>query len=205
MTFFEQSTPIYEIQELNIGSRPARRVAGSARIEDLRAIPWVFSWTQSRYTLPGWYGFGTAVRQWQGDMKILREMYQHWPFFKAQVNFMEMSAQKADMHIAKRLVGAQCITVIAVDLHSGPEADLVELHHLTIHPAQDHSTQAPIADRQGLVHPFPGRLVVPEREFRLSLKRGLHPGQNRERQEKPFDCLYDHAPFIPGFARFVAP
>jgi phosphoenolpyruvate carboxylase len=101
-TFFNQCTPIHEIQELNIGSRPARRVAGSTKIEDLRAIPWGFSWTQSRYTLPGWYGFGSAVHQWEGDKDLLRQMYQGWPFFKAQVDFMEMSAQKADMHIARR-------------------------------------------------------------------------------------------------------
>jgi phosphoenolpyruvate carboxylase len=101
-TFFQQSTPIHEIQELNIGSRPARRVAGSSRIEDLRAIPWGFAWTQSRYTLPGWYGFGSAVCEYQGNMKLLRQMYAQWPFFKAQVDFMEMSAQKADMHIARR-------------------------------------------------------------------------------------------------------
>jgi phosphoenolpyruvate carboxylase len=100
--FFTQSTPIHEIQELNVGSRPSRRVSGSERIEDLRAIPWVFSWTQSRYTLPGWYGFGSAVRQWQGDKRLLRQMYLEWPFFKAQIDFMEMSAQKADMHIARR-------------------------------------------------------------------------------------------------------
>jgi phosphoenolpyruvate carboxylase len=101
-TFFNQSTPIHEIQELNIGSRPARRVPDSSRIDDLRAIPWVFSWTQSRFTLPGWYGFGSAVRQWGGEADLLRRMYLHWPFFKAQVDFMEMIAQKADMHIARR-------------------------------------------------------------------------------------------------------
>lgn len=107
-TFFNQTTPIHEIQELNIGSRPARRAA-SARIEDLRAIPWGFSWTQSRHTLPGWYGFASAVQQWLADtqanghrLELLREIYARWPFFKAQVDFMEMSAQKADMHIARR-------------------------------------------------------------------------------------------------------
>jgi phosphoenolpyruvate carboxylase len=100
--FFDQCTPIREIQDLNIGSRPARRVAGSLHIEDLRAIPWVFSWTQSRYTLQGWYGFGTAVRKWEGDLSLLQEMYEKWPFFKAQVDFMEMSASKADMHVARR-------------------------------------------------------------------------------------------------------
>ncbi len=121
-TFFDECTPIREIQELNIGSRPARRVADSTRIEDLRAIPWVFSWTQSRYTLPGWYGFGTALKFWlegrgvknekkHGSsrpsshghrLSVLRQMYRDWPFFKSQVDFMAMSAQKADMHIARR-------------------------------------------------------------------------------------------------------
>jgi phosphoenolpyruvate carboxylase len=106
--FFVQSTPIHEIMEFNIGSRPAARKA-SDRIEDLRAIPWVFSWMQSRYTLPGWFGFGNAVHQWLEDSpdrsqrtQLLQQMYNLWPFFKAQVDFMEMSAQKADMHIARR-------------------------------------------------------------------------------------------------------
>ena len=108
-SFFDQATPIHEIQELNIGSRPARRDSASTRIEDLRAIPWGFSWTQSRYTLPGWYGFASAVGQWLADtqangqrLELLRQLYARWPFFKAQVDFMEMSAQKADMHIARR-------------------------------------------------------------------------------------------------------
>ena len=108
VTFFTQCTPIHEIQELNIGSRPARRNAGSTRIEDLRAIPWGFSWTQSRYTLPGWFGFAGGVNAWMREgnaaerLELLRAMYHNWPFFKAQVDFMEMSARKADMHIARR-------------------------------------------------------------------------------------------------------
>lgn len=106
VTFFTQCTPILEIQELNIGSRPARRNAGSSQIEDLRAIPWGFSWTQSRFTLPGWYGFASAVKEWLAGasdrLDVLRDMYRRFPFFKAQVNFMEMIANKADMHIARR-------------------------------------------------------------------------------------------------------
>jgi phosphoenolpyruvate carboxylase len=108
ITFFSQCTPIFEIQELNIGSRPARRNAGSTRIEDLRAIPWGFSWTQSRYTLPGWFGFAGGIKAWMAEspgperIEILRAMYKQWPFFKAQMDFMEMSARKADMHIARR-------------------------------------------------------------------------------------------------------
>ena len=107
--FFTQTTPIQEISELNIGSRPSKRKAASQRIEDLRAIPWVFSWTQSRYTLPGWFGLGAAIRNYlaedndpQGRKALLRTMYREWSFFKAQVDFMQMSAQKADMHIARR-------------------------------------------------------------------------------------------------------
>lgn len=106
VVFFEQSTPIHEIQELNIGSRPARRQSGSTRIEDLRAIPWGFAWTQSRFTLPGWYGLASAIRLWLAEnssrLSVLRAMYRKWPFFRAQIDFMEMSAQKADMHIARR-------------------------------------------------------------------------------------------------------
>ncbi len=103
--FFQQATPIEEISRLNIGSRPARRKA-SMRIEDLRAIPWVFSWMQSRQTLPGWFGFGSATERYLAvhalkGLSTLREMYQEWPFFKAIVDFVQMSTQKADMKIAR--------------------------------------------------------------------------------------------------------
>lgn len=107
--FFAQSTPIDVVSRLNIGSRPARR-GQSDRIEDLRAIPWVFSWMQSRQTLPGWYGFGTAFHTFvkmrpQQGVGQLREMYQEWPFFRVLVDFMEMSTQKADMRIARLYAG----------------------------------------------------------------------------------------------------
>ena len=83
LTYFEQATPIAEISQLKIGSRPARRAAGSAGIEQLRAIPWVFSWMQSRHTLPGWYGLGSAVcdhlADHPEDRATLSDMYQRWP------------------------------------------------------------------------------------------------------------------------------
>ena len=104
LQYFSQSTPIDEISRLNIGSRPARR-RETTTIDDLRAIPWVFSWMQSRQTLPGWFGFGTAFNQYlelhsMAGLSTLREMYQEWPFFQAVLDFMQMSSQKADMHIA---------------------------------------------------------------------------------------------------------
>jgi len=106
LTFFRLATPIREIADLNVGSRPASRTK-SDRIEDLRAIPWVFSWSLARMMLPGWYGFGTAVdrlveRHGESALCTLREMYQDWPFFQALLSNMDMLLAKSDMHIASR-------------------------------------------------------------------------------------------------------
>ena len=103
--FFQQATPIREIAELKLGSRPARRTA-STRIEDLRAIPWVFSWTQARIVLPGWYGLGTALRAQidSGQSELLQSMYAEWPFFSTAISNAEMALSKADLLIAERYV-----------------------------------------------------------------------------------------------------
>ena len=104
--YFREATPINEIGDLNLGSRPAKRT-GSDRIEDLRAIPWVFSWGQSRHSLPGFYGFGAAVEQYLGKdrrkrLSLLRSMYQRWPFFRTLVDRLDMVLAKTDMSIAAR-------------------------------------------------------------------------------------------------------
>ncbi|MBC5781955.1 phosphoenolpyruvate carboxylase [Ramlibacter sp. USB13] len=105
--FFFSATPIREIAELNIGSRPASRKA-TQRIEDLRAIPWSFSWGQCRLTLNGWYGFGSAVEAFlaAGDRKeqaaLLQRMYRQWPFFKALLSNMDMVLAKSDLALARR-------------------------------------------------------------------------------------------------------
>jgi phosphoenolpyruvate carboxylase len=96
--FFRQMTPLVEIAELKIGSRPASRTS-SERIEDLRAIPWVFSWAQARVMLPGWYGVGQALKSF-ADPALLREMLEAWPFFRATVDNLEMVLSKSDMGIA---------------------------------------------------------------------------------------------------------
>jgi phosphoenolpyruvate carboxylase len=101
-TVFHQMTPLAEITELNIGSRPASRTS-SARIEDLRAIPWVFSWAQARVMLPGWYGVGHALSAFQ-DQALLREMLAAWPFFRTTLDNLEMVLAKSDMAIAERYV-----------------------------------------------------------------------------------------------------
>jgi phosphoenolpyruvate carboxylase len=99
-TFFRQMTPLTEIAELKIGSRPASRTK-SDRIEDLRAIPWVFSWAQARVMLPGWYGTGQALNAFK-DRALLREMAATWPFFQSTLDNLEMVLAKSDMSIARR-------------------------------------------------------------------------------------------------------
>ena len=105
LEYFRASTPIAEIADLNIGSRPAAR-RHSARLEDLRAIPWVFSWTQCRLMLPGWYGFGAAVEQWLAQpgaqLEELRAMHAHWPFFRSVLSNLDMVLAKTDLAIASR-------------------------------------------------------------------------------------------------------
>ncbi|TXH86630.1 MAG: phosphoenolpyruvate carboxylase [Rhodoferax sp.] len=109
--YFFSATPIREIAELNIGSRPASRKA-TQRIEDLRAIPWGFSWGQCRLTLPGWYGFGSAVERFteaagKGDsaktrLALLQKMYKQWPFFRTLLSNMDMVMAKSDLALASR-------------------------------------------------------------------------------------------------------
>ncbi len=104
--YFRATTPIGEISELNIGSRPASRKKSLA-IEDLRAIPWVFSWAQCRVMLPGWYGFGAAVaafgaRRGPEGRALLARMYREWPFFGAMLSNLDMLLAKADLTVAAR-------------------------------------------------------------------------------------------------------
>ncbi|GAB4209387.1 MAG: phosphoenolpyruvate carboxylase [Roseiflexaceae bacterium] len=125
LPYFRNATPISEISRLKIGSRPASR-KNSDRIEDLRAIPWVFSWMQSRHTLPGWYGLGYALESFVSGagfstsgadgslapeeqhrlhtarLKLLQEMYTRWPFFKTMIDNAQMILGKADLGVAER-------------------------------------------------------------------------------------------------------
>lgn len=116
--YFRESTPLAEIATLNIGSRPASRTA-SDRIEDLRAIPWVFAWAQCRCMLPGWYGFGSAVSQWLQDtpdgLPVLQRMAQQWPFFRTLLSNVDMVLAKSDLRVASRY--AELVTDAALRAH----------------------------------------------------------------------------------------
>jgi phosphoenolpyruvate carboxylase len=103
LSFFSEASPIKELSLLNMGSRPARRVH-NPEVESLRAIPWVFAWTQNRFLLPSWYGAGSALGACASDdngLGILREMYERWPFFRTLMDFMQMTLAKSDLRIAE--------------------------------------------------------------------------------------------------------
>ena len=99
LRFFGQVAPIAELSQLNIGSRPPSR-KGVAGVESLRAIPWVFAWTQNRLLLPSWYGAGTALAA--GDLELQREMWRDWPFFRGLIGTLEMALFKSDLGVAER-------------------------------------------------------------------------------------------------------
>jgi phosphoenolpyruvate carboxylase len=99
VAFFRQFTPVDELALLNIGSRPARRPEADEYLSSLRAIPWVFAWTQNRCVLPAWYGCGTAFAS--ADVRELRALYRDWPFFTTLVQNLEMTLAKSSLEIAR--------------------------------------------------------------------------------------------------------
>ncbi len=107
LSYFRQATPIDQVADLRIGSRPAKRRDGE-RIEDLRAIPWVFSWTQSRHGLPGWYGLGAAlagVLRDPGAGALLKAMHREWPFFRSLIDNAQMGLGRSDRAVARLYAG----------------------------------------------------------------------------------------------------
>ena len=135
--YFFDATPIREISKLNIGSRPASRKPGQ-RIEDLRAIPWGFSWGQCRLTLPGWFGFGSAIEEFLQDpqignqkkaLSLLQKMYQEWPFFRTLLSNMDMALAKSDLALASRYSELVHDTKLRKKIFSAIEAEW----HKTVH------------------------------------------------------------------------
>jgi phosphoenolpyruvate carboxylase len=108
VAFFQQCTPIEEISKLQISSRPARRKSGAKDLSSLRAIPWVFGWTQSRFLLPSWFGVGSALQEEldgdPGQLELFQQLYQRWPFFRMLISKVEMTLSKVDLDLAHHYV-----------------------------------------------------------------------------------------------------
>jgi len=182
-TYFRESTPVAEIAHLNIGSRPPSRKA-SDRIEDLRAIPWVFSWAQCRLMLPGWFGFGSAVDAWLGEnpdgLATLRRMYRHWPFFRTLLSNMDMVLAKSDLAIASRyaeLVGDAALRD-KVFGRIRAEWELTRHHLLAIQEADDFLADSPLLKRSlQLRTPY----MDPLNHLQVELLRRHRAGESDER------------------------
>ena len=105
MDYFYEATPVQELAELNIGSRPSHRKKTQRSKYSIRAIPWVFGWSLSRHTLPAWYGLGSALNQMvasdQSSMDKLKTMYSEWPFFRVLLDNIQMALAKSDLGIAR--------------------------------------------------------------------------------------------------------
>ncbi|HSV81514.1 MAG TPA: phosphoenolpyruvate carboxylase, partial [Ramlibacter sp.] len=186
--YFFSATPIREIAELNIGSRPASRKA-SQKIEDLRAIPWSFSWGQCRVTLPGWYGFGSAVEAFiaagtrKEQLAVLQKMYRHWPFFRALLSNMDMVLAKSDLALASRYAELVPDGRLRRRIFGAIEAEwqrTVEALALITGEKQRLASNAALA--RSIKHRFP--YIDPLNHLQVELVRRWRGGQSDERQRQ---------------------
>ena len=184
--YFRASTPISEISELNIGSRPASRT-GSTKLEHLRAIPWVFSWAQCRLMLPGWYGFGSAVEAWlrenRDGLDLLREMHERWPFFASVISNMAMVLAKTDLAIGSRY--AELVEDEA--LRDAVFARIADEHALTVrHALAISRQQSLLEDNPALERSIRTRFpyLDPLNHLQVELLRRYRAGENDDRTRR---------------------
>ncbi|MSQ76023.1 MAG: phosphoenolpyruvate carboxylase [Rhodoferax sp.] len=189
--YFFDSTPIREIAELNIGSRPASRKP-SQRIEDLRAIPWGFSWGQCRLTLPGWYGFGSAVEEFlqhQGSalhrerLALLQQMVRQWPFFKTLLSNMDMVMAKSDLALAARYAELVSNTRLRKKIFTMIEA---EWHRTVLALGQITGERQRLASNTTLQRSIRNRFayIDPLHHLQVELVRRYRAGQADERVQR---------------------
>ncbi|MEO7106799.1 MAG: phosphoenolpyruvate carboxylase [Rhodoferax sp.] len=189
--YFFSATPIREIAELNIGSRPASRKA-SQRIEDLRAIPWGFSWGQCRLTLPGWYGFGSAVQTFitsgtpaeqRERVALLQKMYRQWPFFKTLLSNMDMVMAKSDLALASRYSELVADARLRKKIFTAIEAEWHSTAHALATITGDKNRLANNAALQRSIrHRFP--YIDPLHHLQVELVRRYRSGQADDRVQR---------------------
>jgi phosphoenolpyruvate carboxylase len=190
--YFFNSTPIREIAGLNIGSRPASRKA-SERIEDLRAIPWGFSWGQCRLTLPGWYGFGSAIDRMlsQGGtpasrkeaLALLQKMYRQWPFFRTLLSNMDMVLAKSDLALASRYAELVADVRLRKRIFSAIEAEWHRTAEALVLITGERQRLAGNASLQRSIrHRFP--YIDPLHHLQVELVRRHREGKGDERVQR---------------------
>lgn len=186
--FFFNATPIREIAELNIGSRPASRKA-TQRIEDLRAIPWSFSWGQCRLTLPGWFGFGSAVEEFLGagerkeQVALLQRMYRQWPFFRALLSNVDMVLAKSDLALASRYAGLVPDARLRRRIFGAMEAEWQRtVDALAMITGEKQRLAGNAALARSIRHRFP--YIDPLHHLQVELVRRWREGQADERERR---------------------
>ena len=189
--YFFSATPIREIAELNIGSRPASRKANQ-QIEDLRAIPWGFSWGQCRLTLPGWYGFGSAVESFlnrstekesTAALALLQKMVKQWPFFKTLLSNMDMVLAKSDLALASRYSELVTDAKLRKKIFSAIEAEWHRTAHvLSLITGDKHRLEHNPALARSIRHRFP--YIDPLHHLQVELIRRYREGKADERVQR---------------------
>ena len=186
--FFFSATPIREIAELNIGSRPASRKA-TQKIEDLRAIPWGFSWGQCRLTLPGWFGFGSAVQEFlnrstakesKAAVALLQKMVKQWPFFKTLLSNIDMVLAKSDLALASRYSELVLDTKLRKKIFSSLESEWFKTAEMiSLITGEKHRLANNPALARSIRHRFP--YIDPLHHLQVELIRRYREGKSDER------------------------
>ncbi|MEV4239022.1 phosphoenolpyruvate carboxylase [Nocardia sp. NPDC049737] len=180
--YFRQSTPVAEVGDLNIGSRPASRKPTNS-VSDLRAIPWVMSWSQARVMLPGWYGTGAALEDWVGGdpdrLAILSDLYRRWPFFRTVLSNLAQVMAKSDLDIAARY--AELVDDVALREHIFGMIRDEHARTIRMHAAitgNDHL----LADNPSLAESIHNRFpyLEPLNQMQVELLRRLRAGDDTE-------------------------
>ena len=186
VNFFRSITPIGEIASLNVGSRPAAR-RNSGRIQDLRAIPWVFGWSQCRLNVPGWFGAGSAFEAFATDAEretTLIDMHDRWPFFKAMLNNMGMVLAKTDLGLGRMYADALVLDPVARDEIFG----LIEREHTLTRAwhARLTGSQNPLVDNPALARSIRNRFpyLDPLHVMQVELLRRHRSGDTDELVER---------------------